>query len=747
MRWLFAVLALATLTVELPFALPWDRGWVLLIGLASAATLASAWSCSYLWRRVPVWLDVIEVAALLGFGWASRSPGTVLGVVVAAMWFRAFYGSTLRSAVRCALYMGVVVLAATPWTGAPGQVSISGRSTNPGLLLLILLTLLVGREMGRGLAAREQSLRGHAALAAAGSRLIGMTDRTAIRALAWDTAVDICSASPGLRLLRMRRSDSGLRVDAAAGTFDISADPLPAGLIGATAAGTVLTDAAPLNLAAGATLDWVVLDLPQQDNSWLLVGAPNRVPADALLAVRSLVNQVILALSNGDVRQNLITQASVDSLTGLANRAAFTADLSAQLGELRDGAAVQVLFLDLDDFKNVNDVLGHQAGDLLLQEVALRLRRSTRPTDLCARLGGDEFAIILPDTAGSVAMDIAQRTVDAIAQPMRLGEHNARVGASIGVATATAGTELEVVVHQADIAMYAAKARGKGRTQLFRADLVQDDTPDKAFARDLAGAAAAGQLVVHYQPILTLPQLRCTAVEALVRWQHPEQGLLPPDDFIRIAEDTEAITAIGAFVLGQACSDTVTWQREHPGSPLTVHVNVSAKQLDDPGFIALVTRHLAESGLPAGQLVLELTETVALNAPAGIRTLRDLAGLGVQIAIDDFGTGYSSLTTLRALPVNVVKLDRTFVDGALTNATDRAVITAIVQMSRELGLHTIAEGVERPEQRQFLQDIGTDAVQGYLHLRPVPAEQFATWLTTNLRQQPETAQLRLIRRA
>jgi diguanylate cyclase (GGDEF)-like protein len=746
-RWLFGLLALTTATVEIPLSLSLHNGWVLIMGLGSAGVLAAAWISSYLRRRVPWWLDLVEVAALLGFALASRVPVMIFGLILSTIWFRALYGSTRRLIARCAMYLGVIVSTFALWDVIPGHIAIANDGGNAGGLVLVPLTIVAASQLGRGQAAREKVLRGNAALGAAGSRLIGMTDGAAIRALGWDSAVQICAASPGIRLVRVRRSGRTLLVEAVDGKFDGAAAVLDAGLIDQTSAtGPVLTDLGPLNLAAGATLAWVVLALPQLDDTWLLVGG-TRVPADTLMAIGSLINQVTLALSNSDVHHELRTQATMDSLTGLVNRAAFNAELTADLGQLRDGAVLQVLFVDLDDFKHVNDLLGHRAGDLVLQEVALRLRQSTRPTDLCARLGGDEFAVILRGVTDAVAIEIARRAVTAVARPMRLDGHDTRVEASIGVATAVAGMELETAINHADIAMYAAKARGKGRVQSFRADLRTDVAPMNMFERELAAATAAGQLVVHYQPILTLPQLRCTAIEALVRWDHPRQGLLPPTDFITVAEQTGAIVEIGAFVLGRACADTVTWQRAHPGSPLSVHVNVSAKQLDDDEFITLVIHHLAESGLPASQLVLELTESVVLSGPAAVTRLRDLAGLGVQIAIDDFGTGYSSLTTLRSLPVNVIKLDRTFVEGALTNATDRAVITAIVEMSHQLGLHTIAEGVERIEQQQFLQDIHTDAVQGYLHLRPVPSAHLATWLTKNLHNEPEPFAVRMIRGA
>lgn len=733
-RWLFACLALGSLALSLPGAFQSPDGRILWLAAIASATLATAWIYSYLSQGVPPWLDLLETAALLGFTLACPSPNVVIPIIFSAMWFRALYGSTWRSLRRCCLYVIAFVVAIILWNQIPGHIPVPASDRDPRALPLLFLTVIVGRQLGRGLLAREQSLTRNTVLANTGSQLLGLTDTAAIRSIGWKGAVEISAASTGLRLIRVAEGDGGrLVVTGAAGGFQATLSDLPTALFVTDGLGeTAVADAEALNQSVGTPLDWVVIDLPELPTTWLLVGSPRGVSPESSLAIRSLVNQVALALSNSDVHQELTVQASVDSLTGLANRAAFSTELSTQLTSRRDEAGLYVFFLDLDDFKNVNDVLGHHAGDLLLIEVAARLRRCTRPSDLCARLGGDEFAVILRGSSDMAAMDVAQRTVDAIAAPMQLGEHTARVGASIGVAAGVIGMSLEELVHQADVAMYAAKAHGKGRTRLFNPDLLQADTSRQTFELELADAADAGQLVVHYQPILSLTDLRCTAVEALVRWQHPSRGLVPPANFIEIAEHTGAILELGTFVLRQACADAVVWQQAHPGAPLAMHVNVSAKQLDDAQFIATVRQILAETGLAPGDLVLELTETAVLDASIAIPRLLALAELGIQIALDDFGTGYSSLSTLRSLPVSILKLDRTFIAGALSDASARTVITAIVRMSHELGLYTIAEGVERTDQRDFLEGIGTDAVQGYLHLRPVAADEFATWLSINL---------------
>jgi len=485
----------------------------------------------------------------------------------------------------------------------------------------------------------------------------------------------------------------------------------------------------PLDDAAGLPLVWECVSLTEQeDDAWLLVGAPKRIPEGTILSVRSLVNQVNLALRNSHSHHQLTAQAQHDALTGLDNRLSFTTQLGAQLSRTDTAEALHVLFLDLDDFKDVNDHMGHRAGDAVLAEVAERLRHCTRPHDIVARLGGDEFAVVLTGTTDAAASAIAQRMVGSLAAPIIVDGRPCRVGASVGVATAAPGADLDELVHQADVAMYAAKANGKGQVQLFKPGLLQGESTLVSFERQLGRAAGGGQLEVHYQPIVSLTDLHCTGAEALVRWRHPERGLLLPEEFISLAESSGAILGIGAFVLRRSCTDAVTWPAAQPGVPMTVHVNISARELESDHFVDSVLWCLADSGLPAKRLVLELTETVVLESVAAVQRLKTLATHGVQVAIDDFGTGYSSLSTLRSLPISVVKLDASFVSGALSNPVDRTVVEAIVQMSAKLGISTIAEGVERLDQQELLAQIGTDAVQGHLYCRAVPQAELTEWL-------------------
>lgn len=733
-RWLFCGLAMVSLALSLPPMLSAAAGGVLLMALAATFLLAASCIYVYLTKRVPLGLDLLDAAAIIGLALACPTPNTVLAYLFSAVWFRALYGSTRQSLTRGGLSLAAIAATLPLWPLIPGHMAMPAAGDLFASFPLLFPAVLIARQLGGGLLAREQGVRRDMALATTGSQLLGVTDAAAIRAMAWTASEEICAATPGLRILKAVRAGPVLRVEGATGGFSTVPATLPAGVITTPTgtAGARVTNPAPLDAAVGAAIEWACISLTEQEeDAWLLVGAPKKkIPPAALLSVRGLVNQVALALRNSNVHRELSVQARIDSLTGLGNRASFTAELATGLAHSARPRGLHILFLDLDDFKDVNDILGHRAGDELLIDVAARLRRCTRPQDFCARLGGDEFAVVLHGLTDAAAVETAQRMVDSIAEPIRPG--GSRVGASVGVATATPGIDIEELVHQADVAMYAAKAKGKGRVEVFHPGLLQADTPRLSFERQLAAAPAAGELVVHYQPILSLPDLRCTGVEALVRWQHPEHGLLLPRDFIETAERTGAILDIGAFVLRRACADASAWLVAHPGTPLDVNVNVSARELDHDNFIDTVMTCLTDARMPANQLILELTETVVLNSPAAIDRLKTLAARGVKIAIDDFGTGYSPLTTLRSLPVNVVKLDTTFIAGALTNPVDRTVINAIVQMSTQLGIQTIAEGVERPEQQHFLEEIGTDAVQGYLYGRPIPAPQLATWLANNL---------------
>ena len=417
-------------------------------------------------------------------------------------------------------------------------------------------------------------------------------------------------------------------------------------------------------------------------------------------------------------------QAFHDPLTGLANRALFRDRVGQALAVTqRSGACPTVLFLDLDDFKAVNDSLGHAEGDRLLTTVAARLLNATRGCDTVARLGGDEFAVLLGSTSDAAdAVVVAERIVGAVARPVALAAREVRVGASVGVATADAGEGTDELLRNADLAMYRAKARGKGTYEVFAAALYEEMNDRAALEADLHRALERQQFRLEYQPIVELDSARVVGLEALVRWDHPERGGVPPVRFIGVAEATGVILPLGRWVLEEACRQTAAW-RDRGANDLYVSVNISSCQLRHAQFGADVARALAASGLPAHALLLEITESVIMeDTEANLARLAELKALGVRLAIDDFGIGYSSLSYLQRFPVDVLKIDKSFVDGVHDREGDEALARTIVALGRSLSLCTVAEGVEHAAQRECLRALGCTLGQGYLFARPMRPE-------------------------
>lgn len=725
-RWNLGLAVLAALLLVLPWPFSSVSPVSVPLALTAAGSLVLCWVLRYLTRGSPLVLDLAELAALALLAAACPSPVMVVGVVLLMLWYRALYGSNRQVAVYGVLMVAALTAALLLWGLLPGRT----RPVTPTAVLasmpIILLTMAVARHLALGLFTRGQSRQRDAALVRLGNELIGATDKATILQRARECAMAICAATPGMRALFLHGDADAQVVVGQGGPFRRTLGSLPRTVLPARPEGISgawpLIDHRLLDDAAGARCEWLALPLPEEADSWIVLGGPRRVPPEAVAAMQSMINQAALALRTSAAHRDLAAQARRDGLTGLPNRAAFTSAIEFAIADPERHLAL--LFVDLDDFKVINDRFGHAAGDELLRVVAARLSGAIRPDDLCARLGGDEFAVLLQE-AEDTADAVAQRLVRTIGAPISVGGRITHVGASVGLAMAAADTSAERLVQQADIAMYAAKAKGKNRVQAFDPSLLQDDG-QSAFEAELDEAAAAGQLVVHYQPIISVPSGTCVAVEALVRWNHPTRGLLGPMEFIPTAERTGAILGIGTFVLRQACTDSAAWRSL--AGPLAVHVNVSAAQLTHPDFLGEVRRCLEEFELEPGQLVLEITESMVLDSPAIRIALDQLAEIGAAIAIDDFGTGYSALSTLRSLPLNIVKLDKSFISGGCTHATEEAVVGAIVQMAGRLGLRIVAEGVERLDQQRFLEAVGADAAQGYLHLRPTPASEFAAWL-------------------
>jgi len=407
-----------------------------------------------------------------------------------------------------------------------------------------------------------------------------------------------------------------------------------------------------------------------------------------------------------------------DPVTSLPNREVFTDELTRAIARHGlSGLDLGVLFIDIDAFKQVNDSIGHEAGDRLLAEAADRLREAVRVGDLVGRLGGDEFAIILELLENDFeAVAVARRVLKAFSEPFEVGSGPVSVSASVGLAVAKdAEKTADRLIHEADIAMYRAKAVGRNRFAIFDADLRIEVDRRLSIERDLRHALERNEFEIHYQPVVSLADGSVASCEALLRWSHRECGLISPDEFIPLAEENGLIVPIGAWVLGTALRQLALWRAQ--GSEIGVSVNISPRQLTDESVGLMVAALLAETGVPASALCLEVTETAVLSDPIRAATrLADLRALGVRIAFDDFGTGYSSLWHLSQLPVDLIKLDRTFV-SALSRPDarrDRAILIAVTTAARELGISVIAEGVEDAAQLAELRRAGCDYAQGYL---------------------------------
>ncbi len=444
--------------------------------------------------------------------------------------------------------------------------------------------------------------------------------------------------------------------------------------------------------------------------------------------------------------EQLSHQAFHDSVTNLANRALFRDRVTHALErQQRDHKPVAVLFMDLDDFKTINDSLGHAAGDELLSQVGDRVRSALRAADTAARLGGDEFAILLEDGGeGIQAVDVADRLMQSLEAPFPLEGEEVFMRASIGIAVADDVREegddpVEEILRNADVAMYMAKENGKGRYQVFEPAMHATALRRLVLKADLQRAVEHGEFILHYQPVIELESGRITGVEALIRWIHPDRGMVPPLEFIPLAEETGLIVTIGRWVLREACTYAIELQQRYPSDPpFHMSVNLSVRQLQRAEIVDEVREILAETGLEPSSLILEITESVMMsNMELSIERLGDLKGLGVLLAVDDFGTGYSSLNYIQHFPVDILKVDKSFVDAMNSDTRKSALTATILKLAQDLDLKPIAEGIERPDQLERLLELHCDMGQGFLFAKPLDREALQGLLSERQEMQTE----------
>jgi diguanylate cyclase (GGDEF)-like protein len=452
--------------------------------------------------------------------------------------------------------------------------------------------------------------------------------------------------------------------------------------------------------------------------------------------MQAIANVLANAIERRRTEEQTQHEALHDSLTGLPNRSLFLDRLQHSLSvAARRRTTIAVLFLDLDQFKLVNDSLGHAAGDELLAAVAPRIEQALRPGDTVARFGGDEFAVLAEDVRNEHgATRIAERIAEALARPFILREREHFASASIGISIGTGAEEPEALIRDADAALYRAKDHGRGGYEIFDEVMRSRVIEHMQTENDLRRALQRQEFVIHYQPVVSLSDGSIVSMEALLRWDHPERGLIGPLAFIPVAEESRLIVPIGRWVVEQACRQAANWQRLRPDSaPISVAVNLSARQLADPELIPHIEGSISANGLDPATLWLELTETTLLDDIAYVeRTLAALERLGVRLVLDDFGVGFSSLGYIKRLPLSMVKLDRTFVENVTESPHDAAIVRAVSEMAETIGIGVVAEGVETEEQVRVARDLGCGYAQGFHFAEPVPASYVERLFTSSI---------------
>ena len=702
--------ATAVTTLLLVMQLAFSPGLALtsrLIGVAVALGLYAHWCVGARRGRFAWYADLLDIAGFILLAVAMGSQNRVLGALYTSLYLRAFDASPWRAVSTGLTYAATVVAGYWFVDGQAAALDPNAIFQLPIILMVAGISCFLTRslerraELERELTQSEGRFR---SLVENSSDVLMVVDATGAITFHTPSAGRLLGATDlvGTRLADRLHPDDTRRF-----TEDLRSAAM----------------------GARITSEW---QLRHEDGSWRHAEVvTNGVLHDPQLS--GVVLTLRDVMQRKELERQLTHQANHDALTDLPNRLLLRERLSiAVAGADPTRPHVGLLFLDLDDFKTVNDTFGHGVGDAVLQVVAERLRACILPGDLAARLGGDEFAVLLPGMRDPEDAEIvADRIMAALQPPFAVAGHQLRIRASVGIAVAGGDGKLDDFLREADTAMYAAKETGKSRWSTFQPAMHEAVHRRLTMENELRVALDRDEFVLHYQPIVRLADRRVVGLEALVRWQHPERGLVRPLEFIPLAEATDLIVPIGAWVLREACRAAVRFQRYGmtDAFPFGMSVNISARQLLDPGIETVVAESLAETGLAAGALWLEVTETV-LQADADVvgQRLAALKKLGVNITLDDFGAGYTSLAYLRRFKVDGLKIDRGFVRDLATDRTAVALVRAILGLSRDLGLQVVAEGIETVEQADLLAANGSYLGQGFLFARPAPIDEIAALL-------------------
>lgn len=736
-RWAFLLIALFDASLALVLIGASDAPLPLrIVAVAGCAVLAARWVHGYRAGQFSIYGDLLAGPVLLLIGFGTGDPMRACMLVFPGLFLQALYSGRRKLAFATAIQFTAAVLAIL---ASPHRDTLTPWSPEVVLQPSGVMMVLVMHMLGSTLARHERAAARERALAQVGSALVASCNAEAVFTATLECIRAIASPHGAARTILLAGNVDHMRV---VGTdspnagrlrgaeFDLEQHPevrkilsggAPIDLTGDDFKGTATTLGLPSWTPFAYTLP---LFARERLRGALSVMTQTRLANECKDGLRALAMEVALALDNIALRERLEHDAFHDVLTDLPNRSLLMNRTQQALNRVgSDGGSLAMLLLDVDGFKTVNDSLGHAAGDHVLGEVATRLKRCLRDVDTGARLGGDEFAVLLEEPDGN-AVDtsrlVAERILEALRAPVVLPTTEVFVTASIGIALAHAGETVEELLSHADVAMYAAKRSGKSRVSVFEPRLRTDIVRRLQMETDLRRALEAGQFRLHYQPIVDLRTRRPVSFEALVRWQHPHLGLVSPDQFVPLAEETGLIVPLGRWVLQEALAQLRRWQLGYPGmSGLTMHVNVAARQLREPGLVADVRQCLRHAEVRPEALVLEVTENALIHRAEGVAArLHQLRALGVHLAMDDFGTGYSSLAYLRDLPFDTVKIDKTFVHGVVEDPQRSALVQAIVGLSRVLELEAIPEGIERPQEAAKMQWLGCRLAQGFYFARP-----------------------------